>query len=294
MHNHISDKKLRHRVRTNSARIGLAMRTLSRICAATIACLIVLLLFYVISNRKADSRSKGASYSTSPDQNQKWLFTPPMGDDELISRLNGSLDEAQRALAAGEKRLPSRLSSSLDVLYKILYTSLNWDPLTGKLRNDDPYDFADFRSVIQRGSEFNNATSDKLPPHHITFMNLFNGNRLKLDMMIPQEDFSSFVTMVVYSEWMGTPTDNMAIAVRKQMQRGNFEPVAKYLYLHKIGGGLVAPGHGMKSIPQDITFQEVVEAIRAADGVAVSEWTAKAIEMIQRGAVIVEKLAATN
>ncbi len=113
-------------------------------------------------------------------------------------------------------------------------------------------------------------------------------------MMHPAEDFGSFLATVYLSDHMGTPANNIVLAVRNQMQRGNFEPAAKYLYFRQIEGRFEAPKRVTKTALGDITFKEVVEAIRGTDGVVIPELTVKAVELLQRGAVTIQKLEAAN
>jgi hypothetical protein len=263
-----------------------------RLMLVALLSLIVGTSLFVIYRR---TRSRPGVPPVSPEQLQKLLLPSlPLDDSQLMIVLYRALDRAERLMGTGSKGLPTELAQLLEAIYRDLYTGLNFDRKTGKLRNDDPFDFADFGGMMQRvlGLKQGGAGKIKLSPEFMDFD--FNANSPKLEMMHPGEDFGSFLAMIYASDQQGTPTNNIILAVRKQIQRGNFEPAAKYLYFRHIDGRFKEPSTESNHGPDDITFGEVVDAIRATDGIVVQEWTVKTIEAQQRGAALIARLSAAK
>src|SRR2546423_1776801 len=86
----------------------------------------------------------------SSDQDLLLQYYLPWNDNELIGHLKFYLLIVELSLKKGAKRIPKQLSDLIDACNKDLFTSLNWDRKTGKLRDDDPYDFVDFSAQTMR------------------------------------------------------------------------------------------------------------------------------------------------
>ncbi|MCG3154405.1 MAG: hypothetical protein DKINENOH_00999 [bacterium] len=179
--------------------------------------------------------------------------------------------------------------------YGLLATSISWNLETMELREDaEPSDFVDDiytaeldQFITSNPKDTNQTSTDLLNLIRIGFS---SGGK-KLSMMHPLEERGSFVATMYLSRNLNSPQHDLVNSIKVEMERGNFEPAAKYLYFEHIDGHFYETLQLSKSLISRLTFEEVISKIKSYDTSLISEWTTKVIELLYKGDIFLREHA---
>jgi tetratricopeptide (TPR) repeat protein len=247
------------------------------------------LTFIFLSNTyrdKADEtnaqRYAALAVSTEPPSNRPNRFLPAyielcVSKQNYLPAVDAILKALNEAITQNNDELFEVYGKLAESIFYEVFKSISWDPKTGKRLSEDARDFVDTHDVgVGRTVKYGMTDADE---DHATFVTAFYVATKRRASLQGEERRKGSATKSGDEQNLALPD-----YIEQQLNAGNFEPVAKYLYVRFIGfkfgrlNELATPNTG----EEKITFPVVRRKLEQTPGLLVPQATLNAIEAFNR------------
>lgn len=214
--------------------------------------------------------------------------------EDYENALNIVFDEIKMAINNQDELEIQDKARYAEGIYYELYLSISWIPSTGKLRENDPRDFAD-NIGLGIGRDFKYGMVDP-EEDHATFATIsvmqgyFESNLINGEMF-DEEEYGDFLGYESRDEFR--KNFDLETHIRAQLKEGNFEPVTKYLFFAYVDDHFeTAEDDYLKcpiELPTNVTFNDVIERLEEVPSNTIPPQTIYVIERLYQGMQFLEQ-----